>query len=182
MNRKKLPFNPIFYGVYQQWAYREIERNFWRLHYLYDVDDLTQDAYLKFLQCQLRYVGVIKTPEHFMSLYKTAFKNHLHDLASSTMTASGIAITDEVEESGEMTEDGEGELAVLLSRAPYPLNLLFSAVESVEFNRLLTNDRKRRSYGSVSYRETTNQLFCRLLGLDPLEVNLYESAKAYLQG
>lgn len=182
MIRKKLPFNPVFYGVYQQWAYKEIERNFWRLHYLYDVDDLAQDAYLKFLQCQLRYVGVIETPEHFMALYKTAFRNHLHDLASSTITSSGIFTVGEVEESDGMIEDGQGELAVLLSRAPYPLNLLFSAIETIEFNRLLTKDRKRQSYGSVSYRETTNELFCRLLGLDPLEVNLYESTKAYLQG
>lgn len=182
MNRKKLPFNPVFYGVYQQWAYKEIKRNFWRLHYLYDIDDLAQDAYLKFLQCERRYVGVVETPEHFMALYKTAFKNHLHDLAISTITSSGISTLDEVKESGGMIEDGEGELAVLLSRAPYPLSRLFSAIETVEFNRLLTVDRKRQSYGSVSYRETTNELFCRLLGLDPLEVNLYESAKAYLEG
>lgn len=182
MNRKKLPFNPVFYGVYQQWAYKEIERNFWRLHYLYDADDLAQDAYLKFLQCQLRYVGVVETPEHFMSLYKTAFKNHLHDLASSTITSSGISTVDEAEEFDEVVEDGYGELAVLLSRAPYPLSLLFFAIETVEFNRLLTKSRKRQSYGSVSHRETTNELFCRLLGLDPLKVNLYESAKAYLQG
>lgn len=162
-------------------------KEFWRVASYIEIDDLIQDGYLCYAKCAKAYpqLSKINNPtneqkRHFMSLVKTAFANHIHTLASKRTAAPDELLNLTAEETETEALDrllpAEGEIgsfAMLLANAPAEIKQLI---------QLLTADVQgftRTKVGRRSLRETTNEHFCRLLGVDPNTVNMVERVKSY---
>jgi hypothetical protein len=156
----------------------------------YDFEDLVSEGYLCFFHCRTRYVGrrptkridgkprryLPKKPDaiarrHFMRLLQRAFSNRIFTLLSRQSAAKELHASDLVGD--EQTVDNlwdsimpaQDELASvgdLLASAPKEIMQLF---------QLLMNDAlgSYRRFGKrrTSPRETTNEYYCRALGLAP---------------
>lgn len=79
MKQKKI-WTPAWEGVIEGWTLKFSARNIWRLIPHHDIEDLRQDGYFIFRMCIAKYPKVTE-PKHFLSLYRTCFTNHVHDLS-----------------------------------------------------------------------------------------------------
>ncbi len=59
--------------------WRESRAQFWRVPAWYDFDDLVRDAIVLATKIERTYRT---SPRHQMALFKAAFQNHIHDLAT----------------------------------------------------------------------------------------------------
>lgn len=76
--RIKTSFHPQWPGPIEGYSINLIKRYFPRLQAAYEFEDLIQESYIKFLQCQKCYAGKINNPAWFMSLYKRALINQFN--------------------------------------------------------------------------------------------------------
>jgi hypothetical protein len=173
------------------WIFTIAKSNFWRVAYWYEFQDLIQDGYLCYAKCRARYGqfahGGTPTKEErkwFMALVQRAYINHITDLANWKTATPETPFS--------MCEE-ETISAATVWLSPRPLASLGGLMVSDNIKRLAlalisdidTRHRKTRlrkhktATGSVRYipsrarmRETRNQLYCRLVGLDPVKVDL----------
>ena len=149
--------------VFERYAINQARANVWRVAPLYDFADLYQELAIKFLYVVERYPEV-EEPAHFMSLFKQACRNHIHDLASkrgrtirpvSGVDPEGNAIVDLIPS----REDSIGwaELRIAIERAP-------ASIRRICANALAGKGGYRRLQGGG--RETRSQLLCRLAEAD----------------
>lgn len=134
---------------------------------------------------------------HLMSLVQTAFKNHISTLSTRKRALSETLACDltgdDEDDSQEAAwnrvappEAEEATLATLIQQAPNELKMLFQllwddgcrdiAYLRTRIRQSYVQGRQRLSLGKLAKRETTNQHFCRLLGLDPEKVDLMAMA------
>jgi len=170
------------------WIVTTALRNFKRID-TFTRDDLIQEGYFCFFKCKSKYVGIeglrkkdgtpcrflpVKDPDqqsrkHFQSLVMRTFGNRISDLALKQprgweVPISTVAKVDEtIEQAWEDILPADNEVATvgaLLANAPNEIKQLFD---------LLIRDAVQgyRRFGKHRHapRETTNQLFCRYLGL-----------------
>ena len=78
---------PEFTGPFKAWATSYAYKNVWRYKSMYEVDDLIQEAALKFCICAQRYKVKADEPQHFMALFKTSVIRHFHSLARGSRKA-----------------------------------------------------------------------------------------------
>ena len=64
------------------WVVKFAAANVWRTAPVYDVDDLVQEAGLKYIQCCERY-GTDLDPAHFATIFRTSVHRRIHDLSNS---------------------------------------------------------------------------------------------------
>ena len=69
--REKLNFTPSWEGSIEGYTVNYIKKTLWRMKSKCDFEDLYQEAYLVFDRLKKHY-HCIRTPQHFMALYKTA--------------------------------------------------------------------------------------------------------------
>jgi hypothetical protein len=156
-------------------------RNVWRLAG-WEVADLTQEGFVCYLKVKDRYwwarkkrptIDDLRTVVYYT---KRTFTNRIHDLSKRQCPYIEVNLTDyAVERAGtEMTSDdflghitpsyqteAAGDIAILIKSAPWELQQLFDLLcEDVTSGYRRYGKRRRKSK-----RETTNQRFCRLLGL-----------------
>lgn len=162
-------------------------QNLWRVSPLYDMDDLLQEARLKFLYLQRKYPRVVDPP-HFMSLFYRSFVNHLHRLAASRgRSASGhvVHLPRSAEDRSEDQHDpiealpdqsvnigAEERFETRLEKADPAVQALVRGVNGPRPVR-----RRRKDTGA---RETTNTFLCRLARLDVPDPALRQKLSTFL--
>lgn len=165
------------------------KREFWRVASSYDIDDLIQDGYVCYYKCVKAYPALIVTEptkdqrRNFMALVRTAFGNHIINLANKRTKSPSIVQSvdslvegEELVSSSQMVSFSEGSFSVLVASAPAEIQalvrLLVSDTESaVEYLKI----KKGRRW----FRETTNEYYCRILGLDPKKEDVVSRVRAY---
>jgi hypothetical protein len=162
------------------WVFKTIKANYWRVSHYYEFEDLVQDSFIVWKRICDRYPDVKET-KHRMALFKTAFRNHIHDLSKKRtkyieccMLESDLGTAVNV-----LREEVDGSqdpnIGLLVSQLPEKLQTLLS--------RLYSEKRKhpyrRRLDGT---RETINERLCRLAGLDPEARDVETAIHTYLYG
>ncbi len=120
--RKRLSWSPQWEGLVKGYARSYINQHIWRCDPIHTTDDLLQEAYLIYIKICERYPRV-NSQRHFVSLFKTALRNYIHDL-SRQQRLRLEALEDTSEDVlvlcdnciGELTN--EGELQVLCYQVP----------------------------------------------------------------
>jgi hypothetical protein len=165
------------------WIVNTSKQNIWRVSEWYDLDDLIQDGLYWYCYCRHKYKDV-QTPEHFMALLKRTFTNHITDLANKrTRSVPTIYIDDLATQLGETVslenivelQQEWQTLYTVLAQAPKEVADFFRALMSDASIALLAPYAR---HGRV--RETTNERFCGMLGLDPEKVDLVGMIRAAL--
>lgn len=179
----------------------------WGIGEWYSLEDLIQDGYMCYYKCYNRYRNLtvkqhpsIDDKRRFMKLVKTAFLNHITTLSVKRMRlheqpASQLHRADQTLEAywdGVLQAQPEaGTAAALFAKAPKELQQLVQLLTSdgaagLQYLRQRRGNRVRLVRGGphgwkqLLPRETTNEYCCRLLGLDPKQVNIVEQMRSYL--
>lgn len=167
--RVKLIFVPKFKGPIEGWVVNFLRRNYWRVERTMEYEDAMQEARLVFCKLIHKY-PTIDTPQHFMSLFQTAWRNHFNDLTTADTSSRCLTyeaqMTDadesplNVEGIGEL--DNAGMLTVMLKQAPQEVNQVLALFVSAptELLGLARMSWKR----SGKYREDGNKMINELLG------------------
>jgi hypothetical protein len=123
-----------------------------------------------------RYPNVTET-KHQMALFKTAFTNYIHDLSKKKSRLPLVTESD-LDTPMEALLEGEDPAAdpdrnLITSQLPPAIMRVLT--------RMTTGDPPYRRYLDGT-RETTNQLLCRLAGLDPDDRDIHTAVLQYLNG
>lgn len=162
------------------WIVKTIRENYWRVADYYEFDDLVQDSYLVWKKIVDRYPDVTE-PKHRMALFKTAFRNHIHDVSKKrTLYVERYTLEADMPVSMETLREGDDgsqdpNAGLIVSQLPDKLKNMLA--------RLCT---EKRNYPYRRYldgtRETFNERLCRLAGLDPDLRNVPLAIQTYLHG
>lgn len=155
------------------WIFNTARDNYWRVPSWYEFDDLVMDGYLCYAKCVKAYehtpVDYGTKAEQLMAATRVAFMNHIFTLArkhslkeipASALIREGEPDVDVLEQIAPPEEESATILTVL-ANAPAELK---------ELIQLLLNDATgfaRKQVSRRKLRETTNEYWCRLMGLDP---------------
>ena len=178
-------YRPVFEGPIMGYAAGSIQRHLWKVGPLFDRDDMMQEAYLVFLRCASSY-PVLDTPQHFMSLFKTAWSRHIIDLAKKHTKTRVIVSANMVDE-----DDGhewQREPVGDLDNAGYLLTMLRQAPAEVRqvLNLFLNAPAELIDMAMSAWQETAgiapdpNAFICRALGL-PKGTKPIETVREYLR-
>lgn len=152
------------------WIVKTSKKNYWRVPTYYQLEDLIQDGMVTYAYCNRKYQHVTAIA-HFMSLVKVSFLNHIHDLSNErTLKRDEILVSPESYMLNS-TDLGEAFFTTLLGQLPVELKHLVMLLAS-------GTRRLRRRDGDT--RETTNEFLCRLLAVDPSQVNIMEVFQEHL--
>lgn len=175
---------PEWHGVIEGYTVNFVEKNYWRVARTMPREDVMQEAVCVFLRCKRKYL--VREPQHFMALYKSALSNAFVDwsIADTTDRVLVYDVTDVdhgnvsivTEPVGEL--DGDGYLATLIRQAPQEvlmvLNLMLRApqelIEDVLSSWTGNADSRSKANGSKRINE--------LLGL-PLEQDTLGTVRSY---
>lgn len=165
-------------------------REYWRVSGLLDFEDLVQEGLLCYWRCYKRYSDPQNrshpdkplTASWLQALVGRAFDNRIHDLASKKRYGFAVPAS-EVARPSEAPEAVLEEAVPAVSETGALLTALALAPrELVELVRLLAGDGTqalgfRRERGAA--RETTNEYYCRLLGLAPSERDVVQELREH---
>lgn len=169
------------------------KREYWRVAGVLDLEDLVQEGYLCYYKCYRRYSDPTNrnypkdelTVSWMQAIVGRAFMNRIYDLAAKKRYGFAVNVSElmGVEESSEDFLDRALPVVPEVST----LRMLFALTpwELQELVRLLAGDGKealgfkRKARGGT--RETTNEYYCRLLGVSPAERNLVQELREYFE-
>lgn len=154
----------------QGWLLKQVRLNYWRVHLVCDVDDLIQDGYMYFHKVRMRYPDANK--KHIMSLFKTSFTNHIHNL-SKKQTRQPKFVDETL---GLMISCEEAKIALLIAEAPPFVSDILKVMRTDEGVKRLQKPYRRR----YKHRETRNERWCRIVGADAKTINLVQMVRNYL--
>jgi len=192
MKRKRLPIPDLLHidEPAKIWLIQEARKNYWRVASTYAFEDLVQDGYWQYYRIATKYRSTVKSRAHLMSLFKTTFINHIHTIVTKQnrhpfpMTFSDLALDGQEEDFIDILhnkamyeEDGYASFMRLISEAPPAIAQLLLVLQTESGVRIMREPYLKED----GTRETTNERFCRILGLDPKLFNLAQMTKAYLQ-
>lgn len=176
------------------------------------LEDLIQDGYLCFARCRRRYVEVLGTlppdpaPDHLrmmMHLVKTAFGRYIKFVIAEKMRWGHEEVASQLGDGRPQSDPWESllpaqpedaSLRTLLLSLPSELQQLVvllagDGAEVLGFERsrlerrvLPSGSVRLQRRGRRRLRETTNEYYCRLLGLDPVEVDVRGHLESFLRG
>lgn len=162
------------------WVYNNIRENYWRVAHYYEFEDLIQDSFIVWRKIVDRYPEVTDA-KHRMGLFKTAFRNHIHDLSKKrTAYVQSCLLEAELDSplaSLRDSDDGSQDpnVRLLVAQLPAKLQLLLTRL----YDERRGHPNRLRLDGT---RETINERLCRLAGLDPATRNVREALQTYLHG
>lgn len=117
LQKRTLRFRPQFKGPIEGYLVNTINRNYWRVEKVMSREDLYQDGVMIFCLVRTRYARIVDNPAWFMSLYKRALNNHIHDVARVQRKLSEQdALPDQIESTTDSIE--AAEVAGLFEQAP----------------------------------------------------------------
>lgn len=79
--RNRLNFIPEWNASIEGYTVNYIKKHLWRMRNKYEFEDLYQEAFLAFDQVKTKYPH-IRTPQHFMAMYKIRLFHHFCDLGN----------------------------------------------------------------------------------------------------
>lgn len=191
---------PEWGGVFLSWAKSYVRRNLWRLRGTWDFDDAVQECAVKFYVCKERYIETASEPVtemgHFFALWRTSVVNLFNQESLRLRDYHPVAPPLDDEGMEMSLEDFLGAfqqgqyrqctmpdapLALKLSELPEEaLTLLFMLADE-EGREVLREPRQRKTgRHGADIMETENEHLCRLLGLDPRQVDLVGMLRAHL--
>lgn len=187
---------PWLDAAMSKWIHKTARANFWRVAQLCDLEELVQDGYLCYAKCRARYVDPRKDLtggkddiRWFQSLVKTTFERYIHSLAAKHKGINQVAVSQVAanpDTSDELiydrflpAQEEEGTLMALIATAPQEVKelMLLLAADGLDLIQY-----QRRRFKRRLLRETTNELYCRLLGRNPAEENLVRKVRAHFAG
>lgn len=177
---------PQFEGPIEGYVVNFLAKNYWRVERTQSREDMKQEAYLIFLRVAGKYAGEIETPQHFMSLFKTAWFNHFTDFANQD-TAARVLVQPGVyvdEEGGEVTlenpgdSDNDGYLSVLLAQAPREISMVLSLFLNAPQELLDLALAGWHGRGDRRRKNGDSRKVCQLLGL-PTDRDILQEVKEY---
>lgn len=151
------------YGSFKRYALKLIQKNLWKYANLgFTEDDLMQEAWVHFDFCVKRYV--VKTPQHFMALYKKRLHCQFWLLAKASSKENKRVrdedmVIDALEHKGEH-EYNNGPLKILLEKAPQEMKDVLNA---------LINAPAELVDGLLVKKNITNRDLKEVIGYDPKE-------------
>ena len=172
-------------------------REHWRVAQIYPgsdgLQDLIQDGYICFYKCVRAYpqISSVKIPtkdqrRHFQALVKTAFTNHIHTLAAKRKGVTEVVVS-QIPQHAEV--DGQVVWDKLLPSQPetatFTALIANAPAEIKQLVELLVGDGmgilgfKRTKKRRRALRETNNEFYCRILGLDATKVDMVGRLKEY---
>jgi hypothetical protein len=174
------------------WIYKIAHKQFWRVSHWYEFDDLVQDGFMKFYHVRAHYPKVKDQP-HLMALFKVAFLNHIHLLASRRTNSAeacfladcpfgppnnhpGIIMDKESWMADRLLtpDQSYGLFFAALAKAPAPVVRLLEKIASEPRSLALSAAYRKRRDGT---KETLNQRLCRLVKLDPATTDMVSMIK-----
>jgi len=162
-------------------------KNFWRVAYWYELDDIIQDGYMVWTKVRRHYPDITNI-RHLTALFRTSYDRYIIDLSKKRTRLEEVAVSQLAAPDSDGTDEMEALLGVqhetttvtmLMHSAPAELKQLWRFLTSEDGRRRL---RERKLVYKNGTRETTNQFLCRVLGLDAESVNLEEMAKQHFFG
>lgn len=166
--RATVAWSPCWEGPTKQWVIGFLRKNQWRCDRIHDFDDLLQDAYLTFLKICKKYPQVIRQA-HFMTLYRTAMHNEMHDRARYMRRKRELHEDTSVDASdlpgriGEVSNDGY--ITVLLEQAPEQLRDALTCIAQ-----------NPPALYEAGHRENLNMRLRRVLGYDRYRLDEHRNA------
>lgn len=158
------------------WMYKTAKKNFWRVSGLCDFDDLVQEGHYCYALIRKKYPDV-SDAAHLMRLFQTTFINHIHWL-SNTATKQGVRLGATREDALPKEElCSDAEMFRLIAEAPAAVGALLKNVIS-DPKKLKALYRTRLD----GTRETMNERFCAIVGVDPKDHDLRGALYNYLRG
>src|ERR1039458_4539334 len=144
------------------WIYKTSKANLWRVVPLYDLNDLIQEGFLYFCIINHKYPNVTSRA-HMMRLFQRSFINHLHDLAEMrTKRPTPEPLT--IENGGEMISGFlDAAFQTFIAQAPAHIRSVLVLFNTEDGCRKLRAAHRIRPGGT---RETRNERWCRLIGVD----------------
>ena len=118
----KRKFVALWEGSIEAYSRNTVSKNIWRFRGVYEFNDLMGEAYLVFEKVRCKYANKVDNPKWFMSLYKSALANRLHDV-SKTIGNSGTV--ERVEDEPSEVIDS-GYLYHLIEQAPEEISSVLS--------------------------------------------------------
>jgi hypothetical protein len=165
----------------RRWLYKVCHKQFWRVSGWYEFDDLVQDGFMKFYHVRAHYPKVKDHP-HLMALFKVAFLNHIHLLASRRTNSVEVCFLKDLA-AGRLvdsllpTEDSYALLFTAICNAPKPVLRLLEKIARDPSLPGLSGAYRRRRDGT---KETLNARLCRMVKLDPRTIDLPSMLKETL--
>ena len=185
------------------WMMKYARKNFWRVAGWYDLDDLFQDGHMTYQRIVEKYcfpwrsyitqygqkmpprrkAKPVKDRAHLMALFKLAFCQHIHMLARQRTDAPETVASDLIPPDAhhdwlwERLMPEEGNLALFIAQAPPLVQAAVRALEDADGPALRARYRVRPG----GREETFNDRLCRLVGLDPSDVDLVVELTMYLK-
>lgn len=173
------------------WLVTVAADHYWRVAHWYEFEDLLQDGHMVWWRIVFKYETEperIRTRGHLMRLFKTAFLNHIHDLAKNkTVTHVEVRAEDVKPEVEGQEHDvwaklgcshDAGEYLRLIAEAPSIIQPLLNAILYGPPSRMLRSLYRVNRDGT---RDTTNSKLCRLVGVDPESTDLATELRSYLK-
>jgi len=167
------------------WMIRTARKNHWRVSAYIDLDDLMQDGYFYWLRIGSRYPDVKDQPLR-MRLFQTAFNNHLTNLATRRTRQPNflpLMVQQLEEEAGRTPEHELIELpptTIAYSDHGICRNLVRRAIEALGSDAGAAAWRAPYDRRADGTRETTNERLCRIVGVDPTQINMLAVLRAAL--
>lgn len=187
--------DPLLDAGIRGFIFSTARKELWRVGDWYTLDDLISDGLMCFYKCRRRYAvnrygsmedhTTHEQQKWLMALVKTTFYRHIAGLAEKQMMvketpASQLRREEQTEEQyldGVAPSQGElGSMATLIASAPQEIKTLVLALanDGAEFLGYKREKKHRRAL-----RETNNEYFCRLVGLDPKEYDFVGQVESY---
>ena len=176
-----------FKGEVEGWVVNFMSDHYWRVENLMEREDLMQEARMLHHELVGIYSGKVDGPHHFMALFKTSFKRHVHDLSTKNtrhkVTAASPYIEmyedgDEVniidQQVGEVDNPGflSSSFSDFSDEVREVLSIMLAApVEVVELVSSAVITGKRQNLA--------NQCICNLAGRDPDHEDLIDAVRCH---
>jgi hypothetical protein len=155
------------------WLVKTVDAEYWKVSGFYDKSDLIQDGYLCYYRVANKYGK--RSPAHTMALFKTAFRNHIIDLAAQRRRNLAVSLESDIGISLDGFEASEAQPFVW-ENAPELIQMLFDAVAAHPHRVRFAP--KRYADGT---REPTNVWLGRIMGGVELPRNFHLQLRAYIE-
>ena len=161
----------------RNWLFKYSKKNYWRVAAWIDFDDLIQDGYVEYCEVLKRYPQATER-SHIMRLFQLCFRSKIEDLVRANTKQVDDARSDIVEiyEGPMMLVPDFSNLQALLIKAP---KIIADALALMADERARAELAKPFTRYDNGRRETLNDRFCRLLGLDSNCIDVVGQMKTY---
>jgi len=165
--RERITWYPTWNKDYERWSQKLAKKHKWRCDPMYEVSDLTQEAYLTFDYIAKSYPRVVD-PVYFFSLFKRAMINKMHDRSCFFSRRRGTVAapigTDIYEVfAGRMVETtNSGYITTLLKEAPEELQIVMAMLADGRLDKSPSDthpvgsvgDRAKKALSKLGYAVT----------------------------